>query len=57
MAANPNIAPRVNPVNPVFEEKTMPVCDPQPLGLKERVRDLLVEIFERHEEFLGWTPD
>jgi hypothetical protein len=39
------------------EEKLMPVSETRPAGLKQRIRDLLVAIFEGHEEFLGWTPD
>jgi len=54
MAANPNITPQVKMV---FDKKTMQVCDPKPVDLTQRIRDLLVEIFEEHEEFLGWTPD
>jgi hypothetical protein len=52
--AAPCVAPQVEP--PV-EKKATPVDKPKPVGLKQRVRDLLVAIFEGHEEFLGWTPD
>ncbi len=34
-----------------------PAPEPGPLGWKQRVRALLVAIFEGHEEFLGYTPD
>ncbi len=37
--------------------KPAPVDAPKPAGRKQRVRDLLVAIFEGHEEFLGWTPE
>jgi len=39
------------------EKKPPQFHEPKPVSLKQRVRDLLVEIFEGHEEFLGWTPD
>ena len=44
-------------VDPLVEEKREPVEEPKPVGWKQRVRELLVAIFEGHEEFLGWTPD
>ena len=53
MAAT-SIAPQVEP--PVVE-KTTQVSEPKALGPKPMGRDLLAEIFEGHEEFLGWTPD
>ncbi|MGO9518374.1 MAG: hypothetical protein ACLPND_15145 [Candidatus Korobacteraceae bacterium] len=52
--AAPCIAP---PVEMRIEKKTVRVSELKPEGLKQRVRDLLVAIFEGHEEFLGWTPD
>lgn len=52
--AAPCIAPQLEP--PV-EKKLTPADEPKPVGLKQRVRALLVAIFEGHEEFLGWTPD
>ena len=54
--AAPCIAP---PVEPPVEnkEKTAQVREPKPVVPKQRVRDLLVKIFEGHQEFLGWTPD
>jgi len=54
MAASPNVASQVKPA---FEEKILRACDPQPVAMKQRVRDLLVEIFEGYIEFVGWTPD
>ncbi len=48
------IAPEVEPL---VENKPMRVDEPKPVGWKQRVRYLLVAIFEGHEEFLGWTPD
>jgi hypothetical protein len=42
---------------PSVEKKATPVNEPKPVGVKQRVQDLLVAIFEGHEEFLGWTPD
>jgi hypothetical protein len=54
MAASPNVASQVKPV---LEEKILRASDPQPVALKQRVRDLLVEIFEGYIEFLGWTPN
>lgn len=54
MAANPQIVPQMELV---VETKTMKVSEPKPAGLKQRVRDLLVDIFAGHQEFLGWTPE
>jgi len=54
MAANPKIAPHVDLA---LEKQTMQVCEPKRVGLKQRVRNLLAEIFKGHKEFLGWTPD
>jgi hypothetical protein len=52
--ATPSIAPDVKLS---VEKKTMQVWEPKPPSLKQRVQNLLVEIFGGHEEFLGWTPD
>jgi hypothetical protein len=49
-----NIAPQVEP--PV-EKKIVRTYEPKPVAPKPPVRNLLSEIFEGHEEFLGWTPD
>jgi hypothetical protein len=54
MAANPNIAPRLELVS---KQETAQVVEMQPLSLKKRILNLLLEIFEGHEEFLGRTPD
>jgi hypothetical protein len=54
LMATPSIAPDVKLS---VEKKTMQVWEPKPPSLKQRVQNLLVEIFGRHEEFLGWTPD
>jgi len=53
--AAPCIAPEVE--IPVEKKPLIRVSEPKPAGPKQRVRDLLVAIFEGHEEFLGWTPD
>ncbi len=47
------------PVEPPVEkdEKTVQVRESKPVVPKQPVRDLLVKIFEGHQEFLGWTPD
>jgi hypothetical protein len=54
MASNPKIAPQVEVV---LEKKIMQVSEPKPVGSKQRVRDLLVDVFAGHQDFLGWTPD
>jgi hypothetical protein len=54
MAANPNFVPRVKTV---FEKENIKLCEPKPVTLKQRVRNLLIKMFKGHEEFLGWTPD
>jgi hypothetical protein len=54
MAANPNIAPQLELVP---KKKNLEVLETESVSLKKRVRDLLMEIFEGHEEFLGRTPD
>jgi hypothetical protein len=52
------IAPEVEtPVEPPVEEQPVWADEPNPVGWKQRVRDLLLAIFEGHEDFLGWTPD
>ncbi len=40
-----------------YEPMYEPADQPTPVSLKQRVRNLLVTIFEGHEEFLGYTPD
>ena len=54
MAANPNVIPRAKPA---LEKEIIRLCEPKRVGLKQRVRNLLVEMFKGYEEFLGWTPD
>ncbi|HKM85460.1 MAG TPA: hypothetical protein VJW96_04585 [Terriglobales bacterium] len=62
MAASPCVAPQVKPV---FKKRTLELCEPKhnpkprpkTIGQKPRVRDLVAEIFEGYEEFLGCTPD
>src|SRR5271165_1717352 len=48
------VAPEVE--TPV-EKTRVRIDQTKPAGWKQRVRDLLIAIFEGHEEFLGWTPD
>jgi hypothetical protein len=54
MAANPNIAPQITLA---FEKKNTQGRELKLTGLKQRIRSMLAEIFEGHEEFLGWTPN
>jgi len=42
---------------PTYDPTYEPAYEPTPVSLKHRVRNLLVTIFEGHEEFLGYTPD
>ncbi|MGA3087000.1 MAG: hypothetical protein ABSD75_00215 [Terriglobales bacterium] len=52
--ATPTIAPQLKvPV----EKKASGLRESKPIEPKRSVRNLLVEIFEGHEEFLGCTPD
>jgi hypothetical protein len=53
--AAPCIAPTVEP--PVEEKKTVQVREPKPVVPQQPVRSLLLQVFEGHLEFLGWTPD
>lgn len=39
------------------EEKTTKRTEPEPAPRKSKVRSLFREIFEGHEEYLGYTPD
>jgi hypothetical protein len=52
--AAPCIAPQVEP--PV-EKETCEVCETGPVAPEQPPRSILAEIFEGHEDFLGWTPD
>jgi len=54
MAAPPCIDPELE--QPV-EEQLDSSEGPKPPARKRRLRELLIAIFEGHEEFLGWTPD
>jgi hypothetical protein len=45
------------PVGPSAKPMYEPAYEPGPASLKQRIRHLLVTIFEGHEEFLGYTPD
>jgi hypothetical protein len=55
MAANPNIA---NPSLTLHAQQTASEASELKLtGLRQRIEALLREVFEGHEEFLGWTPD
>lgn len=59
MAAAPCVVPKVAPV---FKKKTLKLCEPKPkpkpVGRKPRVvRDVVAEIFEGYEEFLGCASD
>ncbi len=53
----PEVEPVVPEVEPLVNEKPARIDEPKPIGWKQRVRNLLIAIFEGHEEFLGWTPD
>lgn len=52
MSANPIPRPRLD-TWPIRSE----TCEVKVVSLRERIEALLREIFEGHEEFLGWTPD
>jgi hypothetical protein len=52
--AAPCIAPQVEP--PV-EKETLQVREPKQAASKQPPRSIPAEIFEGHEDFLGWTPD
>jgi hypothetical protein len=54
MAANPNVVPQLELAS---EKETTQKMEPETLTLKRRVRNLLIDIFEGHEDFLGRTPD
>jgi hypothetical protein len=54
MAANPSFVPQAKLAS---EAQTLQIVEPSAVTLKKRIRDLLLEIFEGHEEFLGRTPD
>ncbi len=55
MAANPNIA---NPSLTLPAQQAASEANELKLtALRQRIEALLREVFEGHEEFLGWTPD
>ena len=62
MAASPRLAPQAEPS---IEKRTLKLCEPKrnpktrptTQARKPRVRDLVAEIFEGYEEFLGCTPN
>jgi hypothetical protein len=54
MAASPKLTPQLAIA---WDKNSPPAAEPKPAGLKQRVRDLLIEIFKGHREYLGWTPD
>jgi hypothetical protein len=54
MAANPNIIPQLKLA---LNDKSVPISKPNETPLNQRIHNLLREIFEAHEEFLGYTPD
>jgi hypothetical protein len=54
MAANPNIVP---PLKRALNDNIMPFSKPRETSLNQRIYNLLREIFEGYEEFLGRTPD
>jgi hypothetical protein len=54
MAAYPSIAPQITLA---FEKKNIESRELKLIALKQRIRSMLAEIFEGHEEFLGWTPN
>ncbi len=54
MAANSNMVPKLKLA---LIDNTVPLSKSRETSLNERVRDVLQEIFEGYEEFLGCTPD
>jgi hypothetical protein len=40
----------------LVEEEAARPDEPEP-DWKQRLRELLVAVFQGHEEYLGWTPD
>lgn len=48
----------VPPVESPVEKKTLRTYEPKPVRPNPPApKSLLYEIFEGHEDFLGWTPD
>ncbi|MGA2356225.1 MAG: hypothetical protein ABSG02_17150 [Terriglobales bacterium] len=54
MAANPTIVPQLKLA---LENKRISFSKPREASLNERIHNLLQEIFEGYEEYLGCTPD
>jgi hypothetical protein len=54
MAANPKI---VSQVELASENETSEMVEATQITRKKQLRDVLLDIFEGHEEFLGRTPD
>ncbi|HZW91774.1 MAG TPA: hypothetical protein VFF64_02275 [Candidatus Eremiobacteraceae bacterium] len=56
MAASPNTVPQVK----LYLEKTLEIVEKpesKPVSAGQRIRNLLLKIFEGHQDFLGRTPD
>jgi hypothetical protein len=54
MAANPNV---ISQAKVAPDKQAMQIAEPMPVTLTYRLRDLLIQMFEGYQEFLGWTPD
>ncbi len=58
MAANPNTVPQVKLH---VEKRTLEIVESKPeskpVSARQRIRNLLLKIFEGHQDFLGRTPD
>ncbi|HSZ62604.1 MAG TPA: hypothetical protein VK828_12455 [Terriglobales bacterium] len=54
MAANSNMIPKLKLA---LTDNVVRFSNPKETSLNDRVRDMLHEIFEGYEEFLGCTPD
>jgi hypothetical protein len=54
MAANPSVVPQVKVDS---ELRTLQIVESEVVTPRKSLRDLLLEIFKGHEEYLGRTPD
>jgi hypothetical protein len=54
MAANPNTVPQMKLA---CEKQTLQVVESKPVSARQRIREILLKIFEGHQDFLGRTPD
>jgi hypothetical protein len=54
MAANPNMVPHVKLA---CEKRTLQLVESKPVSARQRIREILLKIFEDHGDFLGCTPD